>query len=306
MHDNFLKRIEVITSLLIVHNQKSKVVPLRLVLDDLIHVIISSASSNQSNEVLKGIWINRIESCAKKANITLQKNDWLCSWSKVERSRNQAVSTERSPSSGSSITENNNNNTTDSYTSSIPSLKTKVTEEDKNRFRKMFDSLNPNNFWVLDATKRAAAAAGPDVNPLSVEEKIASFALNSSNLHPSYSMILDVDEENWKTVFTKEELMEIQNEGSSLIRQTPDELLGLLKAIKKMSVEDIYTYAYSLPHDPTKDHLLTWWSLTLLNAANQFLCENTGTERVGEADTMYNNWSFLSTIFRGSNIQVHG
>ncbi|KAI7846957.1 hypothetical protein BDC45DRAFT_527811 [Circinella umbellata] len=232
-----IKYEAVITSLLIVHNQKSKVVPLRLVLDDLIHVIISSASSNQSNEVLKGIWINRIESCAKKANITLQKNDWLCS------------------------------------------------------------CLNPNNFWVLDATKRAAAAAGPDVNPLSKNEFFilnAVFAPHEYTYSPSYSMILDVDEENWKTVFTKEELMEIQNEGSSLIRQTPDELL------------DIYTYAYSLPHDPTKDHLLTWWSLTLLNAANQFLCENTGTERVGEADTMYNNWSFLSTIFRGSNIQVHG
>ena len=97
------------------------------------------------------------------------------------------MSSEPSPSTASPIdgvnsSSNDNNDSSASYTSSIPSLKTKITEEDKDRFRNMFKSLNPNYFWTLDATKRAAAEAGPHVKPLSVEEKIAMFALNSCHL----------------------------------------------------------------------------------------------------------------------------
>ena len=51
---------------------------------------------------------------------------------------------------------------------------------------------------------------------------------------PAHSMILDVDEESWTSVFTKEELMEIHNEDPPLIRQTPDELVCLLNDIRKM------------------------------------------------------------------------
>ena len=84
--------------------------------------------------------------------------------------------------STSSLYDSNNNSCGDSYTSSIPSLTTKITHEDKNRFRMMFDGLDPKKFWVFEATKAAAAAAGPNVRALSVEEKMAIFAVNSCNL----------------------------------------------------------------------------------------------------------------------------
>ena len=68
----------------------------------------------------------------------------------------------------------------------------------------------------------------------------------------------------------------------------------------------MYHYSRSLPHDPNKDHLKTWFSLTLTNSASTFLCDNAGIGRIGEADAMYGNWAFISTIFRGSNIKAHG
>ncbi|KAG2216525.1 hypothetical protein INT45_010717 [Circinella minor] len=170
--------------------------------------------------------------------------------------------------------------------SSVPFLKTKITTEDKERFRKTFESLDSKKFWVLKATREAAAAAGPDVIPVSVEEKMAAFALSSNFLHPAHSLILDVDENSWADVFTKEELIEIQNEEPPLIRQTPEELDQLLKEIHGMSTEDVYRYSRSLPHDPSKDHLKTWFSLTLTNSASSFLCDNTGIGRIGEADAM--------------------
>ena len=61
----------VITSLLIHHGQDKEAVSIKPIIDDLAQVIISTASSDQSIETLKSIWINRIEGCATKANITL-------------------------------------------------------------------------------------------------------------------------------------------------------------------------------------------------------------------------------------------
>ncbi|KAG2226266.1 hypothetical protein INT45_005938 [Circinella minor] len=83
-----------------------------------------------------------------------------------------------------------------------------------------------------------------------------------------------------------------------LIRQTPeDERDHLLKEIHGNG---------SLPHDPNKDHLKTWFSLTLANSASIFLCDNTGIGRIGEADATYSNWVFISTKFHSSNIKAHG
>ena len=43
-----------------------------------------------------------------------------------------------------------------------------------------------------------------------------------------------MDEKSWHDVFTKEELLEIQNEEPPLVRQTPEELDHLLKEIHGM------------------------------------------------------------------------
>ena len=47
-------------------------------------------------------------------------------------------------------------------------------------------------------------------------------------------MILDIDEPNWKAVFTNEELLELQATGKPLVRPAPEEVSTAIKDIQGM------------------------------------------------------------------------
>ena len=64
-------------------------------------------------------------------------------------------------------------------TKSVTGLRVGITEEEKKRVQEIFSKMDKDSFWVLEATKAAAAAAaGETYNIPSVEEKILHFALN--------------------------------------------------------------------------------------------------------------------------------
>ena len=78
----------VITSLLLYHGQGKEAASIRSIMDDLAQVIVSTASSDQSNETIKSTWINRIEACAKKTNITLV---WKTTVFNVRNKKNRTI-----------------------------------------------------------------------------------------------------------------------------------------------------------------------------------------------------------------------
>ena len=66
------------------------------------------------------------------------------------------------------------------YSSTLPSLKTKFTDEDVERFEEMFKQLDHKEFWYLNATKAVAERDG--VIAESVVDKKANFELKCNNL----------------------------------------------------------------------------------------------------------------------------
>ncbi|KAI9492323.1 hypothetical protein BDB00DRAFT_873585 [Zychaea mexicana] len=135
---------------------------------------------------------------------------------------------------------------------SPPDLKSKLTAADKITLTEKlqnFKKLHKDDFWVLAATRRQAE---DDVEPISVEEKVMAFALGCEYYHPSQSLILDLGDKNWSSVFSEEDLDEIRGAGGDL----PCGKTGA----------EVFKYARSIEiTDPTKETLKVWLSTELQN-----------------------------------------
>lgn len=88
------------------------------------------------------------------------------SWSRIEEGL-QIKDAEKDPSVILSSASSSSNNS---------SLRTLLSEKDKCAIRDMFDRLDRSKFWVLESTKRRAAADSQV--PEAVEDKLRRFALD--------------------------------------------------------------------------------------------------------------------------------
>ncbi|KAG2223691.1 hypothetical protein INT45_007269 [Circinella minor] len=170
---------------------------------------------------------------------------------------------------------------------SLATLKTRITEQDKDVLRerfKKFKETHKQNFWYLDSTKAQAIRDGTD--PISVEEKVMDFALQCHFYHPSQSLILDVTDKNWNKVFTEAELNDIKTEGGPLECEVPEELK---------------------PYYSDLNGMVLWFSTELGYIAQLFL--ETGSFNITdmpESDQQYLAFGFFSTIFLGSGVVAKG
>ncbi|KAI9492312.1 hypothetical protein BDB00DRAFT_939777 [Zychaea mexicana] len=170
---------------------------------------------------------------------------------------------------------------------SPPDLKSKLTAADKITLTEKlqnFKKLHKDDFWVLDATMRQAEV--DDVEPISVEEKVMAFALGCEYYHPSQSLILDLGDKNWSSVFSEEDLDEIRGAGGDLPCGVPKELEQCFKSLKELKTgAEVFKYARSIEiTDPTKETLKV----------------------LIESDQLYRCFDFFATVFKGSSILAKG
>ncbi|KAG2218978.1 hypothetical protein INT45_008402 [Circinella minor] len=204
--------------------------------------------------------------------------------------------TDPSPSTSSSFT-------------SLPTLRTRPTETDREILRKRFEKFtedNKENFWYLKSTKEQARME--ETSPLSVK-KVINFALECKYYHPSQSLILDLTEKNWKNVFTQDELDEVNKEGGSLVCHEPEELERNYAKLKKMKLSvGVYQYGRAMEiNDPVTEHVKVWMSQELQNIAYLFLKSRSfNIADMPETDKRYLLFGFFNTIFVGSDIVARG
>ncbi|KAI9495887.1 hypothetical protein BDB00DRAFT_759551 [Zychaea mexicana] len=182
-----------------------------------------------------------------------------------------------------------------------------ITEEEKTSVQALFDEMDQNRLWILEATKRAAASQEAETDQvISVEEKMLQFALNCNFRHPSQWFILDLSDEHWEDVFTKEELKELQETGDEVLTPVDDAIEGKLDELNELNTaEDAYSYSRTIEHDPKKQPWLAWFAMTLVKTAYPFI-HDVDISTYLESDKQYLSWGFLNDIFIGSNIAAQG
>ncbi|KAI9489498.1 hypothetical protein BDB00DRAFT_770562, partial [Zychaea mexicana] len=197
-----------------------------------------------------------------------------------------------------------------SSSSSLPTLATRLAEKDKEMLRERFEQFtqrNKVNFWVLDATKAQARMDG--ASPLSVEEKVMNFALTCNFYYPSQSLILDLTDNNWNDVFTRDELEEVNKEGGSLVCHEPEELNREFAGLRRVKTSvGAYQYARAIEiNDPVIEHLKVWMSRELQNIAHLFFESHSfNIAGMPETDQQYIAFGFFNSIFVGSDIVARG
>ncbi|KAG2224773.1 hypothetical protein INT45_005297 [Circinella minor] len=197
-----------------------------------------------------------------------------------------------------------------SSSSSLPTLKTRITEQQKDVLRerfKKFTEEHKEDFWYLEST--IAQATKDETDPVSVEEKVMNFALSCHYYHPSQSLILEVTDKNWKKVFTEAELRDIENKGGPLECKDPEELKRYYLELKGVKTStEVFKYARSIEiNDPSAEHLKVWFSSELSNVARLFLkTRSFDISNMPETDQQYLPFGFFGTIFDGSDIVAKG
>ncbi|KAI7858168.1 hypothetical protein BDC45DRAFT_565515 [Circinella umbellata] len=268
------------------------------IIDKLENTIVDTWPNVQNMADSKSDWIRRINLCASSLNITLLKQK--PNWKKISKRIEEKTSINE-PDNSSPSKKLNTTSCSGSTALEVP-----LSPQDKNDIAKMLDNLDRDNFWVLNATIKDAIKT--KTKPKSVEEKIRDFAVSCNFVHPSQSLILDVEDHHWIDVFTTEELKEIRKEGGPILRPIPKDLEEKLKDLQDMtSALQAYRYGHQLDHDPINDHLMSWLSETLVVTSRYFLKGNCNDiESMKESDKLYYLWGFLNKIFFGSSVKALG
>ncbi|KAI8969588.1 hypothetical protein BDB01DRAFT_732166 [Pilobolus umbonatus] len=189
--------------------------------------------------------------------------------------------------------------------SSITATKLSLHLSDKRRVQAVFDQLDRSKLWYLKATIQLSQADNSEV--LSVEEKILNFALKCNYIHSCHSFILDLNDENWREVFTKEELQEIHSDGPSTIRHIDRRMEAELDRLEgKVTIREIYNHSGAIEHDLEKEPHIGWLSTSVTSLSSLFFNEVNNIDNYMESDRMYRLWFFLNTIFDNSPINAIG
>ncbi|KAI9492311.1 hypothetical protein BDB00DRAFT_873580 [Zychaea mexicana] len=271
---------------------RGKSVRLQNVIDHLEHDIVSSSIRNDK----KNICLISKGSGGFVTNVNTEPSEATTS-----EAEGTSSSSSSSPSLSSSLS---------SSSTSLAAFKTKLTAADKVTLTEKlqnFNKLHKDYFWVLDATMRQAEV--DDVEPISVEEKVMAFASQCEYYHLSQSLILDLGDKNWSSVFNEEQLDEIRGAGGDLPCGVPKELEQCFESLKELKTgAEVFKYARSIEiTDPTKETLKVWLSTELQKVASLFL--ETGTFDIGslmESDQLYRCFDFFATVFKGSSILAKG
>ncbi|KAI7900361.1 uncharacterized protein BX663DRAFT_459008 [Cokeromyces recurvatus] len=271
-------------------------------------------SNTVIGEDLKSVWSHRLVSACREMNKELKKSD--PDWSKVamavlEREHNKN-SNASNPSTvidrrNISNTESSLNATSQiSASSSNATSKQSFQQTDKDKLLEVFNQLDKKKFWYLEASKNFAKENNTELK--SVEEKMLIFALQCNYIHPCHSFILDLNDQNWNEVFTNEELMEIDNYGTPIIRKIDEKISAEFDKLEKLtSLNEIYDHVRNIDHCPVNDPLIAWLSLTVTTLSLLFLQKDSRTIHASlESDQLYRLWFFLNTIFDSSSIKAIG
>ncbi|CDH53141.1 hypothetical protein RO3G_08569 [Lichtheimia corymbifera JMRC:FSU:9682] len=287
------------------------------VIDQLADYIVEQTDPPVTLDYARSLWTKRFFQAAKLAEVVLVKG--VPCWEPVvTRINEKAKNNDDSDNHDSSNTISNSASNSTSNTSSNPvsntssntssssssSMKYLLTEDDKANIEKMFNTLDPANFWYLKTT--CDQAAKDNVDPEAVETKMKRFALNCAYHHPCHSMILDLGDDHWKDVFSEEEMIELHEYGKPVLRSLPQEFTVQLDHIARLnSPIDAYRFGNSLEHDPVAEPLKAWLSLTLSNTSYLFLKnDKDDIAAYSETDKLYRLWGFINNVFDGSNIRA--
>ncbi|KAG2218154.1 hypothetical protein INT45_007857 [Circinella minor] len=197
--------------------------------------------------------------------------------------------------------------TASSSSTSSPGLKTRITITDKAILKKRFEKFKNNNkkdFWYLQATIQQAEEE-EDVDLLSVEEKVMKFALECEYYHPSQSLVLDLGDKNWVSIFTEEELDELRDAGRDLPLGVPEELNECFHGLGRLKPSGgAFKYSRKIGIDHPKNELLKVWFCNEVEQVSSLFLK-TGSLDIGdlmESDPLYVGFGLFSSIFRGSDI----
>ncbi|KAG2225687.1 hypothetical protein INT45_012159 [Circinella minor] len=240
---------------------------------------IAKNSSIEDNLINK--WSDIVSVAAKKLDIKLSKPRRTPPWNEVLQVMNQQNN--GTPASSSSTT----SETPESKATSN-SMNVLLSLKDKNQIK-----TNLSNLLL----KREI-----------VDKIVADFATQCNYHHPSQSLILDLGDINWESIFSEEELDRLDGFGDPMFPCLPDDILDILNTISSLETPlDAYNFARELDHDPVTEPLKSWISIELPNAACHFFHNHTlDFDKMLEYDQLYKNWGFLKTVIQGSNITEKG
>ncbi|KAI8979876.1 hypothetical protein BDB01DRAFT_898280 [Pilobolus umbonatus] len=256
---------------------------------------VISISRNMNKKVVKSKpdWGQVALSILKREQKPLQLNDLLEKYDPPTAKLSTNMANDITPVTGSTTS------------SSITATKLSLHLSDKRRVQAVFDQLDRSKLWYLKATIQLSQADNSEV--LSVEEKILNFALKCNYIHPCHSFILDLNDENWREVFTKEELQEIHSDGPSTIRHIDRRMEAELDRLEgKICLKEIYNHSRAIEHDLEKEPLIGWLSTSVTSLSSLFFNEVNNIDNYMESDRMYRLWFFLNTIFDNSPINAIG
>ncbi|KAI9466416.1 hypothetical protein BDB00DRAFT_880667 [Zychaea mexicana] len=291
-------------------SKTTKKISYQQIIDHLADDIVSSCDATKENAIddLKSFWIYELERATCDAEITLIRAE--PSFENIKKKLEDKMEVTQGNGPATAVT------TTKPATPSIsPKAKAKststassklLTKEEKQQIDKMFAKLDLEKFWTLKATEKEAAKKKE--KPKAVEEKIMEFARKCNYHPPSQSLILDIEDDHWESVFTTDELGELEEDhGNPLLLPVTeciaDKLTELLQTVK--TPKDVYKYAQKIVHDPIDDPLLVWLTMTLMSVS--LLCMKHADVKEGylESDKQYQMWGFINTVFIGSPITAY-
>ncbi|KAI9488956.1 hypothetical protein BDB00DRAFT_963026 [Zychaea mexicana] len=181
-------------------------------------------------------------------------------------------------------------------TPSHTSFSTSLSSADKARLAQTFQNLKEDRFWALHLDES-----------LNVDQRVIEFARSCNYYHPSQSLILDLGDGNWETVFSGAQLDRIEAFGDPLFCDLPAEIIEILNEVSKLKTPmEAYKFARTLDFDPIKEPLKHWVSLELQKSSQLHFYGDFHLTSMLESDQQYEMWSFLKSMVNGNKIKAVG
>ncbi|KAI8149278.1 hypothetical protein BJV82DRAFT_587343 [Fennellomyces sp. T-0311] len=297
--DRHCEREEIVTKAIKKLQQTKDPLTHQDIIDYLADPIAVSFNEFKSVDKVKSVWTRTFKYAAQACEADIEQQP--SSWEIVENKINEKFYIDQPVDDEGK--QNREPTTASKSKSKSSSLKMRLTDEEKDEVEETFASLNKERFWTLQATIDEASKTG--IPAESVEEKIKKFAVNCNYRHPSQSFVIDLGDENWKEVFTRAELTEIEQYGDPLLLPVEPDIQKQLDELSKVSTAvDAYKFAQKVDHDPT-DNLLPWLVISLMTSSQYFI-KNVDVDSFMEADKQYRMFGFVNDIYTCSDITVSG